>query len=543
MPTFLFYEDQEFRFDWGDQENTFNFLTLKKKMFEERKSFDDITVCFRFNLLSYKSFYPRILYVQNDRHVNVSHAIGTAQWWNAPMIRLNFGPSPPGNGWIVLHSFPEAIDEVIAADGIYAMWPIYKKEINANEWHSFCFGYDINLNIMYLVHNGQTQENKTQPEIVKRVDKGWDTSIVEPYTQNRPFNWSAGLDLWKDSEWFGQVIGDNINPLFGYFTDYQIFGKSLSAQEMYDITSCKSFKEGDIYAFNVDDWKVWSEENQARNDSKGQVNYRVVNISRSDLCPSQPKYTFFPDTFDVFEQIDNCRRFGGELIDVSTVQQRKDIVEFSLKNVIDNPKMSYTSVNSYTMYNDEEEFNVWKHRVTGEVSKDPMIWGSAEPNGGMVENCQNIWIVNDPKDESIKHLMFNDNTCTARLHGSMCQNVGEVLITQRGMCEFSKIDKAYLMVDGDRNTKRFFTGNNGWEIVWDGDNNHWRMNNTNDEYKYATHSDFVTYPLGKRYWKIVNESRCSYPDPDRVLLNMSPCNDTEFTCDDGSCVPMTKRLV
>jgi hypothetical protein len=48
----LLYEDQkEMKID---RSNEFNFLTLKEKIHQETKKFEDFTMCFRFNLLSYR---------------------------------------------------------------------------------------------------------------------------------------------------------------------------------------------------------------------------------------------------------------------------------------------------------------------------------------------------------------------------------------------------------------------------------------------------------------------------------------------------------
>ena len=36
-----------------------------------------------------------------------------------------------------------------------------------------------------------------------------------------------------------------------------------------------------------------------------------------------------------------------------------------------------------------------------------------------------------------------------------------------GLCSKTLMDKVYTMVNGDKNQKRFFSGNFGWQIYWE----------------------------------------------------------------------------
>jgi hypothetical protein len=302
---------------------------------------------------------------------------------------------------------------------------------------------------------------------------------------------------------------------------------------MWDITSCKLFPQGDIYSWNTDDWEPSDMELYENETSV--VQYRMVNISQSSLCKTVEKYTFFPDKYTFYESINLCRRFGGKLVDVSTSEKANSAVNFLAKDIMENPKYSKVSwMNPYSMYTDEKELNVWRHYETGELPTDPLIMNSREPNGGMVENCAQLVV---PPTEAAR---FNDNTCEAPTVVA-CEDIGGIVIKFRGICKYSLIDTTYSMVEGDLNEKRFFAGNTGWRIFWDADRELWRLSSPKKENMFGLHTEFATYPLGKNYWRIVNDTRCTYPNPERVLINMSPCNSSSFTCDDGTCIPMTMR--
>ena len=434
------------------------------------------------------------------------------------------------------------MDEVLKQNGVYAIWPIYKEEINANQWHSICFGYDIENNYMYLVHNGKTQDNVTQPDIVKKVSRGFDTTMVERFETKKP--WDRNRDDWhdalRDAQWFGNVIGWNLWPFSGYITDYQIFGHSLSTEEMHSITSCQSFPKGDIYSWDAADWEPYDKELQ-KNEITA-VQYRMVNISKSSLCKTTVKYTFFPDVYSLKDSINLCRRFGGKIVDVSTTKKVYEVVNFLGDSIKANPKYDDTiSHTPYSMYTDKKEFNVWIHEETGELPIDPLIWNAAEPNGGDVENCAHFWEpLRDQQDKTKWVPKFNDVTCASR-RPVACEDIKEISIKFRGICRHSLIDTTFTMIEGDVNKKRFFVGNTGWRIFWDKDGEQWKLSTPKQNDMYGLHTEFSTYPIGKNYWSIVNDTKCTYKNPEKVLINMSPCNSSSFTCDDGSCIPMTSR--
>ena len=147
------------------------------------------------------------------------------------------------------------------------------------------------------------------------------------------------------------------------------------------------------------------------------------------------------------------------------------------------------------------------------------------------------------QDKEKRAYALHDVSCAANLQGLVCEGIQTVVIKLRGVCEFSQMDNTFSMVEGDINKRRFFVGNTGWKIFWDADRELWKLGSAKMENMVGLHTDFEAYPLGKKFWNIVNDTKCNYPNPERVLFNISPCNSSSFTCDDGSCIPMTDRSV
>ena len=512
-----------------------NFLTMKRSVDQEKKEIEDFTICFRVNVLFHKNnMLSTPITLRTDRYVESINPDTGQGRWDTDYFEARFGMYNA----MFMNTFPDFQYEVIAENGIYLLWPEYEGgTLNANQWHSICLGFDVKQKIIYMVQNGKTLINITQPEIWVEKNRGYDTTMIGPVKLKYPEKkFEAGF--WA-THWNGIMISRSIQPFSGYLTDIQIFGQSLSTKEMHDITSCKLTKNGDMYTWDAQNWEHYDDELQ--NDKNSAVEYRIVKIPRKSLCKTTAKYTFFPDSYSFSDGFNVCRRFGGKLVDVSTSTRVNAVVTFLGKNIKENPKYDDSiSISTYTMYTDEKEFNVWRHRETDELPSDPLIWNVGEPNGGMVENCAQLLVQSSVGEESKYIATFNDFTCSNPVPVA-CEDIGELLLKFRGICKYSLIDTTYTMIEGDKNKKRFLAGNTGWRIFWDSTSELWRLSNPNEEHMYGLHTEFATYPLGKNYWSIINDTRCTYPNNEKVLLNLSPCNSTSFTCDDGTCIPMTGR--
>lgn len=62
---------------------------------------------------------------------------------------------------------------------------------------------------------------------------------------------------------------------------------------------------------------------------------------------------------------------------------------------------------------------------------------------------------------------------------------------------------------------------------------------------YSTNETFALtnsteYPFGLHVWEIVGDS-CFTEKVNFVTLNVNACDDFEFNCDDGNCVPIEER--
>ena len=90
------------------------------------------------------------------------------------------------------------------------------------------------------------------------------------------------------------------------------------------------------------------------------------------------------------------------------------------------------------------------------------------------------------------------------------------------------------------NEYRSFIGPKGWLIEYNKDNNQWLM--THNHYKdlSLTMLEPDIMPIGRHTWSVANNV-CNQGRTNDVVLQISGCQDRQFTCDDGKCIHIDQR--
>ena len=66
----------------------------------------------------------------------------------------------------------------------------------------------------------------------------------------------------------------------------------------------------------------------------------------------------------------------------------------------------------------------------------------------------------------------------------------------------------------------------------------WKLELSSNKSIYAL-CDSEEYPLGLQNWTYYNAPEL--PGNKSIELSLTACNDTEFNCDNGICIPMEQR--
>ena len=509
-----------------------NFLTFKEPVHppDELIKMSEFTACIRIKVLTYNGGGLH-LFGGNEP----DDSAPTDLPFQKTSRNLHTDVSAPGGVWesiIRMDTYKEGDLEIAKANGLYVTFVDYKKDINSYEWHHICQTMSIKNLIFAVVHNGYTVDNRTQPKIWGEVENYVPSTIFQPKFEE------------KDEHHYGFALAANF---FGYFADFNIWKRSLTREEMYAWTTCELFETGDFYSWDVDSWVPL-------NVSEG-IEYpvRVVNISKSELCIKPAKYFFLPDNWLARPALKLCKTFGGKLVNLTTQEQYDEVLKYT-NSVRKDPAWDMENdqgIAVWTRWADEKESNVWIDIETGEKPEIPLIWAYAEPNGMQFENCAHmvfgkIPTEDDDEEEEPDPSTFEfwgkliDSKCDQGHRAKViCEDVPNVLLRLRGHCESTKLDVLFNIRHGfiEKNT-RYFTGNFGWQMSWNDTDDLFMIKNVKYPYIYA-HTD-EKYPFGKREWTIVNDT-CSTEETEKKVLNLSPCDSSSFTCDDGICIPMTSR--
>ena len=500
----------------GENDGKGNALTLKEKKFDSYEEFSEFTICWRSNIFAFagkdiRSWIWGIFFEEPGYEKDVY--VGFQD------------PGSPWTGLLWMFVSTKNIEEVIrSGTGKWSIRRKFQKDVNVRQWNHFCVQSSREKKMISWIHNGMVYANVSQPDAWANSDNFISTDFFLPLFINK----TEGLRLIK-----GIMLHRKYgkNPTSGYITDLQFWKTALTLEEMFEYTTCKSFPEGDLLAWNADDYVVYN--------SSVPFPYEVVEIESDGLCSSNSNYEFFPKEAAGFDgAFTLCKRFGGRLVVTRTAKDYENALEYFKRLRNSGLWKKAGSLSTYLRFTDRDIEDVWIDDETKEDMSDVLldIWDDSEPNGEVGENCgfMGTWFDKQSKDPPTGFRVY-DVSCVAR-RGVLCENIPELKFQLRGLCSQSLFDKRFLMRMEPKNRNRFFSGSFGWDLFFD--EGEWVIKSVKHNGTIAVHSN-REYPLGRNVWMIDND-RCS-AGKQKTILNLTPCSSTQFTCDDGVCISMDLR--
>ena len=134
-------------------------------------------------------------------------------------------------------------------------------------------------------------------------------------------------------------------------------------------------------------------------------------------------------------------------------------------------------------------------------------------------------------------------------HACLCQDTAS-LFTLRGLCPSSSLDTVYKLKPALLNGRRQFSGPTGWLLHWKGAQ--WAIQNPRRANCFDTKCEVTSprlqaasavgsthgYPVGTSYWTVEADGCFT---AGLVLLTLTACSDSQFTCDSGHCVRWVEK--
>ena len=150
--------------------------------------------------------------------------------------------------------------------------------------------------------------------------------------------------------------------------------------------------------------------------------------------------------------------------------------------------------------------------------------------------------------------LFYRRVCT------LCEfNTKKTKFSLRGLCQDSRHDRTYIL-EKDGKDKPFFKGLSTSIIQWvqkifqfsiayqyiillllqNSNKSSWHL----DHLRYNTEGFLndetkVEYPIGRKHWQL-DDRKCDLSDSN-TWLTLTSCSDNDFTCTDGTCIPLIYR--
>ena len=142
---------------------------------------------------------------------------------------------------------------------------------------------------------------------------------------------------------------------------------------------------------------------------------------------------------------------------------------------------------------------------------------------------------------------MNDKCASPHKRSFICVFPEEPSFTIRGLCKDAVMDTQYKLADhvpgglghGEEDT-RGYVGPKGWVIYRNKTDKRWRMSHYYYKDLTLTMLDIDALPIGRHKW-LVDNNVCNEGKTSAEELQMSGCQEGQFTCDDGMCLEIYQR--
>ncbi|XP_064089932.1 uncharacterized protein LOC135203933 [Macrobrachium nipponense] len=357
---------------------------------------------------------------------------------------------------------------------------ILKENLWMFRWYHICFTYNHTQKLLGTYINGHL--NNYQEYDIGRPIFGNHASLAQGQTPERSFS--------------------------GDLTQVNVWDRALTEDEIRNIALCKDDPQG-----NYISWEV------------GWTPFKVTSYETSltKLCDGEEvkNHLWFPEiSFKTAQYL--CLALGTELPRPTTLQAIADLNALANKTFPGDDRCTW---DYWTSLTDEAEEGVWKF-YDGQIP-DKLLWEQQEPNGLHYENCAVIFPVG-----------MSDIDCKTNKKCVVCTFTGQQRFSLLGTCE-SELRNVFLIAYQEAIGELYFMGYGAYFIkkqegrwIWVDD-----VKNQTIARMEETTPD---YPMGRRWW-VLEKAVCGQSPGSRRRLLLTPCQHSEFTCDDGSCIPHHER--
>ncbi|KAG7171040.1 Neuronal pentraxin-1-like 2 [Homarus americanus] len=299
----------------------------------------------------------------------------------------------------------------------------------------------------------------------------------------------------------------------GHIAQVNIWNRSLTPEEVKEQASCNKAPLGNIFSTDRENVEL--------------LGGASVELVKSEhFCQKSVEYVIFPEARYMAESRLVCTRIGYE---VYTPQDREENIILHQESL----RFAEKCLSNYHLWigvTDEEVEDVWRKFTDNSVAETQFELN--EPNGGTGENCMLMFLPNG---------LWVDTSCVIRWPACVpCEVDRTSPLRLRGFC-FSNEAETYYEVLGYKREKPYMHGYYGF-IVYKTDTYTWEMfdTTTGEVVGILEVPTKDSYPIGRNIWTL-KRSMCDYLIGTQLQMSFSICDNDEFTCANGDCIPKELR--
>nr|XP_045592375.1 uncharacterized protein LOC123754216 isoform X1 [Procambarus clarkii] len=299
----------------------------------------------------------------------------------------------------------------------------------------------------------------------------------------------------------------------GHISQVNIWNRSLTAEEVKVQASCTKAPLGNIFSTDREDVEL--------------LGGATVELVKPEyFCQKAVEYVIFPEAQEMAESRKTCKRIGYEMY---TPNNREENVVLHRESL----RFAESCLSNYHLWigvTDEDVEDVWRKFTDNSIAQTQFELN--EPNGGTGENCMLMFLPNG---------LWVDTSCVIKWPACVpCEVNRTSPLRLRGFC-FSDEAETYYEVLGYKEEKPYLHGYYGF-MVYKKDAYTWEMFDTTTGEVVATLQvpSKNSYPIGRHIW-VLQRSMCNYLIGTKLQLSFSICNNDEFTCANGDCIPKVRR--
>lgn len=324
-----------------------------------------------------------------------------------------------------------------------------------------------------------------------------------------------------------------ISSFCGDLIDARLYNMLLSVEDMLNYGNCRSMTLTDKPVVDFNDMGLFQQGKPVT----------VSQAPQDSTCirKTEPFHLLFLEERTFASSVLLCHASGGTLSLPINDEENLEMIELGIKY---GEHCGKHNVESFWLgLQADIKNNMWVHYRT----KLPLAYMRfpAEYNY-MTEEMSCAAISKMSAASSYWFARWYPSDCGTSQWCTMCDYEDIVMFKLRGLCQKSQFDRKYVLV-GPQEGKPSFLGVFFSRIVWrpsDAGSNtsftagHWILIDDKRKDLYGWMETSVNeYPIGRKKWNMTHD-KC---DRTEVDLMLTRCGEDEFTCDDGSCVPLVDR--